>query len=201
MLLGLGGYQSSFKKSQAADGKVIIHMKSAKQQMNDKYTLNDYKKIFSTVIKEVKGYRTKNKLLKKWIIRTLVEEKLYYQTKLSKEQIIQLAQQEMKDNEAWKVYAKKKYGITVTDKEIDNYINKGPDKSSIPEQTAFADALDMSLKEFNHQFYRDIYERDVIWLKLKPKLENKYKMTNNNALLKKYKGEYSKNLKQKFTFK
>ncbi|MDR7074669.1 hypothetical protein [Fictibacillus barbaricus] len=101
----------------------------------------------------------------------------------------------MEEDEVWKSIAKNKYKVSTTQKEVDNYIKEGPDTSDLPQHRAFADAMGLSLEELNHNFDRDIYEKNVIWLKLKPKLEKKYNTTNNNEQIEKYNEEVEKQLK------
>lgn len=201
MVLLLGGCQS-LANIQKTDDLIEIKVNSKEEQMETvgNYTIDDYRKIFKDIVQEADTYKTEAELLSRWIIRTLGQEKLYFKTDLTKEQVRLLANQQMKRDKAWKAHAKKKYSITLTDEEIDRYIENGPDKSDIPKQLAFAEALGMTLKEYNHNFDRDLYEKNVIWNKLRPLLKEKYDTKNNNTLVEKYEEEYSENLEQNFNF-
>ncbi|MFZ3588064.1 hypothetical protein ACOI1C_02065 [Bacillus sp. DJP31] len=42
------------------------------------------------------------------------------------------------------------------------------------------------MEELNHNFDSDIYEKNAIWIKLKPELEKKYDITGNNKQVEKY---------------
>ncbi|KZE69099.1 hypothetical protein AWM68_02205 [Fictibacillus phosphorivorans] len=75
------------------------------------------------------------------------------------------------------------------EEEVDQFIKAGPDHSDLPQHLAYADALGLSLDQLNHQFDRDLYEKNVMWLKLKPKLEKKYGAISNHALVEKYEAE------------
>ncbi|MRX74270.1 hypothetical protein GJU40_19310 [Bacillus lacus] len=77
-------------------------------------------------------------------------------------------------DKAWVKYAEDEYGIKVTPQEIDEWISNGPDKFPVDTQKAYAEALGMSLKELNHTYYRDQYEKWVMWEKLSPLVAEKY---------------------------
>ncbi|OCA88420.1 hypothetical protein A8F94_24485 [Bacillus sp. FJAT-27225] len=178
-----------------ANTQVLIKMKSEEEQKKilDTYNLDDYKKVFDDAVSEANEFEGDEKL-KKWIIRTLAQEKLYYETDLTDEQVLELSKQAMEEDKAWKSIAKDEYGITVTVEEVENFIKEGPDTSDLPQHLAYADALGLTLEELNHDFDRDIYEKNVIWLKLKPELEKKYDITDNNKQVKKYEEEVKKHL-------
>jgi hypothetical protein len=174
-----------------------IKIKSEEEQKKilDTYSFNDYKKVYVDVVSEADRYKVDQKF-KKWIIRTLAQEKLYYETDLTFEQVVALSQQAMEEDKAWKLIAQNQYDIFVTEKEIDNYIKVGPNTSNLPQHLAYADALGLTLEELNHNFDRDIYEKNVIWLKLKPELEKRYGFTDNNKLVEKYEKEVRKRIKK-----
>jgi hypothetical protein len=174
-----------------------IKMKSEEEQkrMLETFTYDDYKREFDGVVTEADRYKVDEKL-KKWIIRTLGWEKLYYETDLTAEEVVQLSKKDMEEDRVWKEIAKNEYGITVTEEEIDNYIKEGPDTSDLSQHLAYAAALGLSLEELNHCFDRDIYIKNVIWLKLRPKLEKKYGITDNNKLVGKYEEEVRKRIEK-----
>ncbi|MBM7578199.1 hypothetical protein [Jeotgalibacillus terrae] len=167
-----------------------IQMKSEEeqQQILDGYTYEDYKKVFEESVSETDSLEA-DAQLKKWVIRTLAQEKLYYETDLTDKQVIEISKEAMQEDQVWKTIAKDEYGVSVTEEEIDTFIEQGPDTSELPQHLAYADALDLSLEELNHNFDRDIYERNVIWLKLIPELKKKYDITKNNELVEKYEEE------------
>lgn len=174
--------------------KIEIKMKSLEEQQEivENFTYDDYKIVFEEVITEVSTYDSEAELMKKWIIRTLAMEKLYYETVLTKNQVIQLSKQALEEYEAWKTIAKNEYGITVSAEEIDRYIEEGPDTSDLPQHLAFADVLGVTIEDLNHTVDRDFYEKYVIWQKIVPVLEDKYGSKNNNKLVEKYAEEVDK---------
>ncbi|EDL66749.1 hypothetical protein [Bacillus sp. SG-1] len=95
----------------------------------------------------------------------------------------------MEEDEAWKQIAGEEYGVSITEEEVDTYIQEGPDTSSLPQHLALADALGMPLQELNHTYDRDIYIKNAMWQKLKPVLEKEYGTTNHNELVEKYNEE------------
>ncbi|MBY6036963.1 hypothetical protein KUV80_09870 [Fictibacillus nanhaiensis] len=173
-----------------------VKMKSDDElrEIANTYTYEDYKMVFEEVVSEANELEEDGKL-NKWIIRILAKEKLTYITDLTDEQVIQLAEQAMEEDRVWKSIAKDEYEVSVTQKEVENYIKEGPDTSNLHQHQAFADAMGLSLEELNHHFDRDIYEKNVIWLKLKPKLEKKYDTTNDNEQVEKYGEEVESQLK------
>ncbi|RBP00855.1 hypothetical protein [Rossellomorea aquimaris] len=172
------------------ENQVEVKMKSDEElkKITNTYTYEDYKRVFDEVISEAEELGKEDKL-NKWVIRILAQEQLSYETDLTDEQVIQLAEKAMKEDKVWKTIAQEEYGISVTKEEVDNYIKEGPDTSELPRHLAYADALGLSLEELNHDFDHDIYEKNVIWLKLKPKLEDKYGITDNNKQVEKYEKE------------
>ncbi|WP_142323630.1 hypothetical protein [Bacillus sp. AFS015802] len=187
MVFLLAGCQSN------EHNQVEVKMKSEEElkKIANTYTYDDYKRVFDDVISEAEGLE-KNEKLNKWIIRILAAEKLSYQTDLTEDQVVQLAEKAMKEDNVWKSIAQEEYGISATEKEVDTYIQTGPDTSDLPQHRAFADALALSLKELNHEFDYDIYEKEVMWLKLVPQLKKKYDSTDNNTLVEEYEEEVKK---------
>ncbi|TYR75797.1 hypothetical protein FZC79_09255 [Rossellomorea vietnamensis] len=172
-----------------------IEMKSEEEQQKilETYILEDYKKVFDEAVSEANKLES-DEQLNKWIIRTLANEKLLYETELTDEEVLDLAEREMEEYEVWISIAKEEYGITVTDEEIDEFIKEGPDTSDLPQHQAYADALGLTLEELNHDFDRDLYKKNVIWLKLKPQLEKKYGTNDNNKQIEKYEEEVKKKI-------
>lgn len=174
----------------AASPHETIQMKSEEEQRQivDNFTFDDYKKLFDDVIIEANQFDVEEPL-RKWVIRTLAEEKLYYETDLTDAQVIALSTEAMKQDVVWKTVAKETYNIHVTEEEIDRFIQQGPDQSDLPNHLAYASALGLSLQELNHRFDRDLYEKNTIWLRLIPVLEKKYGTTDNNKLVERYEAE------------
>ncbi|WP_131441172.1 hypothetical protein [Exiguobacterium sp. SH1S21] len=179
----------------ATSSPLTIDMKSEEEQRQivDDFTFDDYKALFDDVITEANKFDVEEPL-RKWVIRTLSQEKLYYETDLTDEQVITLSTEAMKHDIAWKMVAKEQYNIHVTEEEIDRYIQQGPDRSDLPSHLAYASALGLSLQQLNHQFDRDLYEKNTIWLKLKLELEKKYQTDDNNELVDRYEAEVNAQL-------
>ncbi|MBN8191865.1 hypothetical protein JI667_06850 [Bacillus sp. NTK074B] len=175
--------------------KVEVNIKDNEElkEIADTYTYEDYKKVFEKAVSEASDFEA-DKGLNKWLIRILAQEKLSYETELTDEQVIQLAEGAMEEDKVWKSIARDDYGVTVTEAEVDKYIKEGPDTLDLPQMKAYADALGLSIKELNHNFDRDIYEKNAIWLKLKPELEKKYDITDNNEQVEKYEEEVENQL-------
>lgn len=110
---------------------------------------------------------------KKLAQRSFVESKQAKQ-KIDMKELKKEAKEQAKFEKAWVKYADQEYGIKVTPKEVDEWINQGPDKHQVDNQKNYAAALGISVKELNHAYYRDQYEKWVIWEKLKPLVASKY---------------------------
>lgn len=179
----------------SASPHTAIQMKSEEEQRQivDDFTFDDYEKLFDDVIIESNQFDVEEPL-QKWIIRTLTEEKLYYETDLTDAQVIALSTEAMEQDRAWKMFAKEAYNVYVTEDEIDHFIQQGPDQSNLPNHLAYASALGLSIQELNHQFDRDLYEKNTIWLRLLPILEKKYDTTDNNILVERYEAEVNAQL-------
>ncbi|MCC5891558.1 hypothetical protein [Exiguobacterium sp.] len=179
----------------AASPHATIQMKSEEEQRQivDEYTFDDYKKAFDEVVIEANRLDVEEPL-RKWVIRTLAEEKLYYETDLTDAQVIALSTEAMRQDAAWKTVAKEQYNIHVSAEEVDQFIQQGPDQSDLPNHLAYASALGLSLHQLNHQFDRDLYEKNTIWLKLKLELEKKYRTDDNNELVDRYEAEVNAEL-------
>ena len=175
--------------------RIEIKMKSQEEQMKiqSEYTYDDYKKAFDSILVEAEHFKTEDILLKKWIIRTLVAEKLYYETDLTDEQVLKLSKQTMEENIAWKELAEEKYGVTVSKRELDAYVKDLPEVKNSLQFQAYAEALGLTLKELNN-YDRDLYEKNLVWQKLIPKLEEQYNTKDNNVLIQKYKEEVENSL-------
>lgn len=188
IILTVGAFIATGCSSNATE--VEVKMKSQEEQMEilNTYKYEDYKKIYDAVLIEVEHFETEDSVLKKWLIRTLAAEKLYYENDLTDDQVLGLAKQAMEEDKAWKELANDKYNVTVSEEEIDTYISGLPNLD-LPQTQAYADALGLTIEELNATFDRDIYEKNAIWLKLKPKLEEKYDTDDNNLLIKKYEAE------------
>ncbi|KGX92492.1 hypothetical protein N781_16535 [Pontibacillus halophilus JSM 076056 = DSM 19796] len=175
--------------------EIKMEMKSEEEQIHmlETYTFDDYKRLLDEALSQATNMNP-DAHLEKWVIRTIVEDKLYYVSDLTDKQIEHLSEQAMKEDQLWKTIAREDYNITVTDKEIEEYIRNGPDTSDFPQHLAYAEALGLTLEELNHEFDRDLYEKNVMWLKLKPKLAKKYGITENNAQVEKYEEEVQERL-------
>ncbi|GBF10315.1 hypothetical protein [Tepidibacillus sp. HK-1] len=180
------------------DKQIPIKMKSQEEQMQiqNNYTYDDYKHVYEEVLLETEKFDIKDAKLKKWVIRTLIQEKLNYETDLTQEQVLQLSKEKMNKEKAWKEIAAKEYGIKLKDNEIDQYIKDSLDTVDVPKQMkAYADVLGLSIEDLNYRYDRDLYEKNLIWEKLIPKLEEKYSTNDMKVLLQKYNEEVDNTVK------
>lgn len=152
-------------------------------------------KHYNRVISEVEDYEIQDDLLKRMAISILSGDKLFYDTELSSDQVIQLSKRNVERNKMWKTIAINEYNISVSEREIDEMIiENGIYAKHLPEHTALADALGITNEELFYEYFNYLNERFIIWTKLKPKLEEKYNIRGNNNLLEKYNEEIDKQL-------
>lgn len=179
---------------------IEIDMKNAEEQveMIESYTYEDYERVFEEVLKEAESYSLEDEELEKWFIRTLSQEKMYFETDLTQEEVLQLAEWDMRKDEAWKELATEKYGVTFTDEEIDNHLNeftpalkKGSSKDQLQ---AYADTLGFTLKELLYEYDRDYAVKMVVWEKLTPILTEEYESADHDVLVEKYLDEVENKL-------
>lgn len=191
MILFISGCQTK----NVAEIEIKVKSEEEQRKMLEEFTRDDYRKIYEETVAEAEEYGIKDKELHKWVMRILADEKLLYETDLTRDQVLQLSEERMKEAQAWKAVARDKFGVTVSDEEVDKVIKEGPDTSDLPQHLAYADALGMTLEKLNHEFDRDLYERYAIWLKLRPKLAEKYETEDDQKLFEKYQKEVEKRLK------
>lgn len=77
----------------------------------------------------------------------------------------------------WLKLAKKEYGIKVSKKEVDDWIEEHPNNSTEEEHLDYAEAMGMTLEELNLEYDRDLYTKWVVWDKLAPKIAEKYEVS------------------------
>ncbi|MDZ5712852.1 hypothetical protein [Jeotgalibacillus haloalkalitolerans] len=169
-----------------------IQMKSNEELsvMTDSFTREDFYNTLSHVMEEADRFEAEGDL-KKWIIRTISEEALYYADDLTEEEIIEISKARLTEDQVWKEIAETKYGVTVSEEELNEYIDNVTQSFESPLQQAYADILGLTVEQLNHGFDMDVYEKNLLWEKLRPKLEKAYGTTDNNKLVEKYNEEVS----------
>ncbi len=169
-----------------------IEMKSNEELsvMTDSFTRDDFYNKLSHVVEEAEHFDAEGDL-EKWIIRTLSEEALYYADDLTEEEIIEIAKERLTEDQVWKEIAETKYGVTVSEEELNQYIDNITQSFESPLQLAYADVLGLTVEQLNHGFDLDVYEKNLLWEKLKPKLEEAYGTSDSNKLVEKYNEEVS----------
>ncbi|SFC85806.1 hypothetical protein SAMN05443252_10770 [Bacillus sp. OV322] len=169
--------------------QVTVKLKSKKEQKyHANYSYSQYKKAYDEVLSEAQNFKVHDDSQKKWIIRTLVQEKLYDKTDLSKKQVVQLSKQEAHTYKIWKAIALDKYHVHIENEKLDRYINKF-EKYSPPSKAAFADSLGITKKELDHKYDRDMFEQGYVWSLLRTKLEKQYRTADAGKLKKVYEKE------------
>ncbi|AJD90403.1 hypothetical protein JMA_10860 [Jeotgalibacillus malaysiensis] len=169
-----------------------IEMKSNEElsMMTDSFTQDDFYNQLSHVMEEAESFDTEGDL-EKWVIRTLSEEALYYADDLTEEEVIAIAKERLAEDRVWKEIAETKYGVTVSEEELNEYIDNVTQSFESPLQMAYAEALGLTVEQLNHGFDMDVYEKNLLWEKLRPKLEKAYGTSDNNKLVEKYNEEVS----------
>ncbi|KIL51742.1 hypothetical protein KP77_12540 [Jeotgalibacillus alimentarius] len=167
-----------------------IEMKSQEElsNMTDSYAREDYRQVMSHITQEAKSFEA-GVVLEKWIIRTLAEEALYYEEDLSEEEVLEISRERLAEDLAWKNIASTKYGIIISRDELDEYINNITNLYESPLQLAYADILGLTVEQLNHEFDEDVYEKNLMWEKLKPELEKAYETSDQSELVERFNKE------------
>ncbi|MFB1083394.1 hypothetical protein [Jeotgalibacillus sp. JSM ZJ347] len=169
-----------------------IEMKSNEELsvMTDSFTREDFYNTLSHVMEEADRLDAEGDL-EKWVIRTISEEALYYAEDLTEAEIMEISKARLTEDQVWKEIAETKYGVTVSEEELNEYIDNVTQSFESPLQQAYADILGLTVEQLNHGFDMDVYEKNLLWEKLRPKLEKAYGTTDNNKLVEKYNEEVS----------
>jgi hypothetical protein len=146
------------------------------QEPEQPKNLESIKSMAQETDESVNNMSIKDESLKKWVIRVNLDSKLRNKS-LSDNEIMEQAISINTRREAWFELASQ-YGATVTDDELDAYIDKIENQAkatdTIKMTNDIAEGLGYTLDEFFHNFDRDHYKRNLIWQKLRPTLEEKY---------------------------
>lgn len=148
---------------------------------------------------EIASHHTINsKLVRKWTIREYAAMKARGE-KADYDKAYQKALQDVKKSNAWFTVAQNEYGVQKPQgKELDDWITKNVDSISNKQQEQAAAGLGMSTKEMNHKFDRDLYQKNMMWQELKPKVIAKHNLEdgNNTAAVKAYQQEVQEYMNQ-----
>lgn len=134
----------------------------------------EYKPIMEHIVDRVQNMNIDNPLLEKWVIRAVGDERLMNKRDLTKEEALEKAEYNLKYYETFMTVAQNKYDISISEEELDAWIEEGPDQSEFPQQKAYAEALDLTLEELNHEYDRDLYEQSMVMVKLQLVLHEEY---------------------------
>ncbi|GBF10314.1 MAG: hypothetical protein ACH0QD_10750 [Tepidibacillus sp.] len=116
---------------------------------------------------------------KKWVIRVLVQAKMQNKN-ITDQEVLKEAKKVMLERKKWFEVAEKVYGIKVSDEELRNYISIELEKNKdLPIVTEVSQGLGINIEEFFYNFEADNFKKNLIWNKLKPILEKKYPMLEN----------------------
>ncbi|MGD6991904.1 hypothetical protein [Sutcliffiella horikoshii] len=155
----------------------------------------EYKFIMEFIVDRTKKMEIEDKKLEKWVIRAIGDERLMNKRDLTKEEALEKAEYNLKYYETFMSVAENKYNVTVTEEELDNWIAEGPDQSDVPQHKAYAEALDMTLVELNHDYDRDLYEQTMVMEKLQHVLIEKYETSDLEEVKNKFNKEVEAQMK------
>ncbi len=155
----------------------------------------EYKFIMEHIVDRAKKMEIEDKVIEKWVIRAIGDERLMNKRDLTKEEALEKAEDNHNYYEAFISVAENIYGISVSEEELDAWIAEGPDQSEFPQQKAYAEALGMTLEELNHEYDRDLYKQTVMMEKLQPVLQKEYGTTDGDEVNKKFNEEIEDQLK------
>ncbi|NLP50813.1 hypothetical protein [Bacillus sp. RO1] len=155
----------------------------------------EYKFIMEYIVDRAKSMKIENKKLEKWVIRAIGDERLMNKRDLTKEEALETAKYNMKYYDTFMTVAENKYKVTVTEEELDTWITQGPDQSDVPQHKAYAEALDLTLEELNHDYDRDLYEQTMVMEKLQLVLQKEYDTSDDNEIRDRFHQEVEEQMK------
>ena len=160
-------------------------------------TVGDLKDILSDFQRDV-APQINNDFERKLAERLYVEMKMFDES-IDVNKLITRAEEQADFERAWLAHAQDRYGIVVTDEEVDVWIENGPDAETVESQRRYAEAKEMSVYELNHEYDRDQYMKWIVWEKLIPLVTERYdeaseKVLDNNRLIELYENEVSDTL-------
>lgn len=161
---------------------------------HNELSYGEYLAIFQDIVARTEAMNIQDKELKRWVIRAIGDEKITNKRDLSDQEAMEKAEANYQHSTAWKTVAENKYGITISDEELDKWLAEGPDQADIPIQNAYADALGLTIEELNRDFDRELYEPTLLWEKLIPVLEKEHGTTDREELLEAFQKEVDKTL-------
>lgn len=155
-------------------------------------TVGDLKDVLSDFQRDV-APQINNDFERKLAERLYVEMKMFDES-IDVNKLITRAAEQADFERAWLAYAQDRYGIVVTDEEVDVWIENGPDAETVELQRRYAEAKEMSVYELNHGYDRDQYMKWVVWEKLIPIITERYgesseQVLDNNRLIELYEDE------------
>ncbi|KMJ58218.1 hypothetical protein AB685_09905 [Bacillus sp. LL01] len=156
---------------------------------------DEYKFIMEHIVDRAREMEIENKELEKWVIRVIGDERLMNKRDLTKEEAMEKADYNLKYYEAFMSVAENKYNVSVSEDELDAWIKEGPDQSEFPQQKAYAEALNMTLEELNHEYDRDLYKQTIMMEKLQPVLQEAYGTTDGDEVGEKFNEEIEGQIK------
>lgn len=126
----------------------------------------DYGKIASEGYEKAKKLAPEDRDLRKWIIRLHLYATIQ-DVKSSDDELLEGAKATIKIRTAFNKVAKDKYGVTISDTELNQYI-KSQTKNTA-ETAAFAKVLGMEVDYFNNDYERDQYSHQLMLQKVAEK--------------------------------
>lgn len=156
---------------------------------------DEYKFIMEHIVDRAKKMEIENKELEKWVIRALGDERLMNKRDLTKEEALEKAEYNLNYYETFMSLAENEYNVTVSEEELDAWITAGPDQNEFPQQKAYAEALDITIEELNHEYDRDLYKQTMLMEKLQPVLQEEFGTTDGNEINEKFNEEIENQMK------
>lgn len=129
----------------------------------------DYGKIATAGYDKAKKLAPEDRDLRKWIIRLHLYATIQ-EVKASDAELLEGAKATIKIRTAFNKVAKEKYGITISDAELNEYIKSQVKNTA--ETAAFSKALGMEVDYFNNDYERDQYSHQLMLQKIAKKGES-----------------------------
>jgi len=186
MVLSIIGLSTMFYpivKANDGDQALPIIPEKELKSIEGQKNIKDIKVSLEEAKQKLIEIKTTNKKEKEWIIR-ITADSIMKDKKINNEEILNKAKAIIKERDAWSKIAQEKYGVNVTDEEINSYISSEKDNAkNNSDVIKAAEGLNLSLDEFLYTFERDNFKRNLVWSRLRPMLEKQYPQKNNEDVI------------------
>ncbi|MBB6454100.1 hypothetical protein HNQ94_002551 [Salirhabdus euzebyi] len=154
------------KDDQNSEDKIVVELKTKEEQEEALGALSksDYESKFKAGWEQAKEWGIEDDRLLHEIALVLIAEETMYNTDLSKEEVIAIAEDNISLIDSVKTYALLQYKISITEEKINDYmkeVHNSMDTNS-PQLQGYAAALNLDPVEYIDKYYTIQYENQLL---------------------------------------